>query len=401
MDVKLIKNFLGLFGLDEQSPCSEGKKDHSAEHENSKEALVAEEFDRLWDMVKRKSDGIVSDSECDAMITASLERIQSILTTEEMNSNYIWSRLLKVSVHSLSDPVEALVKYVDKENYIPLTKLLTDLCTHAHNGSAEDVVLNMDRFAEAVFTHILDDIDPCDIPSHLSIGKMYMQRGDYDAAREHFGKITESERPFNGVMSLLSSYREEVRTILNTRNNRRYKDSNDLARVKELNKCQHDLYDEWAASMGKHINDSEDITDQDKRQYVTLITNYAKFERSRGNYGEALMLLGRIPTSFPEIYRVYKEYAMIYQFKPYSNKYYNPNYAIEMFIKADNAINNDVPAGHIDRKSRNSILVPLANTYFEVGRYDDAANVCDRVLSIDNREQNAIRLKHRIAQLAS
>ena len=92
---------------------------------------------------------------------------------------------------------------------------------------------------------------------------------------------------------------------------------------------------------------------------------------------------------------------MIYQFKPYKNDYYSLEKAIEFFEKAENAINAGEKTDNYGPKSKKSVLVPLANTYFQAGKYEEAGSVCDRVLRIDDMEQRAIDLKNRIARLVA
>ena len=41
--------------------------------------------------------------------------------------------------------------------------------------------------------------------------------------------------------------------------------------------------------------------------------------------------------------------------------------------------------------------MPLANSYFQLGRYNEADEVCDQVLRIDKKEYRAIALKSKIA----
>ena len=46
-----------------------------------------------------------------------------------------------------------------------------------------------------------------------------------------------------------------------------------------------------------------------------------------------------------------------------------------------------------------SILIPLANSYFYSKRYDEAEEICDRVLKMDSKEKSAIKLKNKIASI--
>lgn len=92
---------------------------------------------------------------------------------------------------------------------------------------------------------------------------------------------------------------------------------------------------------------------------------------------------------------------MLYQFRSYKNRYYSLDKAVDTFKKAYSVIPEGSSNTSGSRKSRKSILMPLANTYFQMGRYDDASDVCDSVLLIDAKERRAIELKDRILKLAS
>lgn len=92
---------------------------------------------------------------------------------------------------------------------------------------------------------------------------------------------------------------------------------------------------------------------------------------------------------------------MLYQFRSYKNRYYSLDKAVDTFKKAYSVIPEGSSNTSGSRKSRKSTLMPLANTYFQMGRYDDASDVCDSVLLIDAKERRAIELKDRILKLAS
>ena len=70
----------------------------------------------------------------------------------------------------------------------------------------------------------------------------------------------------------------------------------------------------------------------------------------------------------------------------------SPFFVSNIFKKAEAAINVSRTDG-VSAKSKKSILMPPANTYFQAGNYDEAEFICDRVLSIDRKEKRAIQLK--------
>ena len=85
-------------------------------------------------------------------------------------------------------------------------------------------------------------------------------------------------------------------------------------------------------------------------------------------------------------------------------KYYDLEKAITEFKKADAEINADASKDMDyarNKKSKKSILMPLANAFYMSGRYCEAAAVCDNILKIDANEQRAIELKDKIGLLAS
>lgn len=41
-------------------------------------------------------------------------------------------------------------------------------------------------------------------------------------------------------------------------------------------------------------------------------------------------------------------------------------------------------------------MIPLANSYIQAGRYEEAEEACNTVLKIDKKEKSAIKLKNKI-----
>ena len=151
--------------------------------------------------------------------------------------------------------------------------------------------------------------------------------------------------------------------------------------------------------MEKYLNSGDDITEQYKREYIALIAGYARFERNKGNYKGAMELLEKVPDTFPDIHRIYAEEAMLYQHKTYKNSYYSLDKSIDTFKKAYDAISKHKGSKALYHKSMKSILIPLANSYFYSKRYDEAEEICDRVLKMDSKEKSAIKLKNKIASI--
>lgn len=386
----LLKNIILLFT---------GKKEEIPRPEDEVSTAVKKELDKLWSLLREQNEKKLYDIDLRKEITESYCKVSSRFSAEQLDSVHAWPRFVKIAVQSEPEPIAELVNYVNTNNYIPLTKRLSNLSKSVYNYEGTEVKNNIDNFSEAVYRHILDTINPRDIPSCLALGRAAQKRGEYKQAREWFCRIIEEKDGFNGLTALLACYEEETKRELKNAKSNHVSDYDPWEKVRELNKCQCAAYEEWLVKMDTIINTSAEISVQYKKDYVALVTGFARFERNRGNYDKAFELLQRIPESFPDIYRVYSEEAMLYQFKPYKNPYYDLNKAIMVFIEADESIDAGEPHCTVNAKSRKSILMPLANAYFKLGRYNDAVTVCDRVLMIDSNEQRAADLKNRIANL--
>ena len=370
-------------------------------HEPNAAEVVTGEIDDLWNIVRTKNEGenTYSVLECREKIAESFRKVRESFSDEQLDSAYAWPRYVKVSVYCSNEPIKELVEYLNAGNYIPLTKRLSDLSKSVFKGEDEDAKTNVDYFSEAVYHHIIDYIKSADIPSLLFLGRLAQKRGAYDEARNWFTRITETEEPFNGITAILSCYEEETKGILSTSGNNFKSNYHLRDQVKRLNESQCAIYEKWCGAMEEQINGIESVSEQYKREYVSLVTGYARFERNRGNYEKAFELLERIPSEYPDMYRVYTEEAMLYQFRPYKNRFYSLEKAIETFQKAYASVEGETGRAAC-AKSKKSILMPLANTYFQSGRYKEASDVCERVLKIDGKEHRAISLKNRIACIA-
>lgn len=365
--------------------------------------MADEEIEKLWSVIRQKREGalVISDSECADMITASFNRMRDRFSVEQLDDAYVWLRYVKAAIKSSSKPIGALVEYVSENNYKYLTKRLCDLVRSVLKDDDTAAMDNAESFTEAVYVHILQNVNSFDVPSLLALGRAAQKRKEYAEARAYYTRITEGEEPFNGLTALLACYEEEIKNILSSSGGSYSRNPQLKEKVRELNSYQASVYEKWSRILEDRINSNEATSEQNKKEYVALLTGYARFERSRGNYERAYRLLEHIPRTYPEAYRVYTEEAMLYQFRSYKNRYHSLEKAVETFKKAYSVVPEENSNSSGCSKSKKSILMPLANTYFQLGQLEEASDVCDSVLRIDAKERRAIELKNRILKLAS
>ena len=358
---------------------------------------ITKELDQLWEMRRKKEEGLCTEAECKESISQSFQAMQDLFSKEDLNSNHFWPRYVMLSIHTVEEAPLALLQYIREDNYIVLTKRLSDISASVYRGGEDKAKKNMENFAIALYKHILQEINALDHPSCLALGRIFQKRGEYEIAKFYFEKIIETDKPFYGITSILVCFGEEIKAIQSEEKKRSSSMSELKEKTKSIEEKQYEIYEKWSDIMEERIQNSPEVSDKYKKDYVALLTGYARFERNRRNYSKAFMLLKKVPENFPDIYRVYTEEAMIYQFKSYSNPFYNIEKAIETFKKAELSMNECEARNALTTKNKKYILMPLANSYFLSGRYEEADAVCEQVLQLDNKEQRAIALKTKIA----
>ena len=373
------------------------EKDNGAKLEKMLEA----ELDSLWKMQRKKEEGICSERECRESISTSFTKMQDCFSKEELNGISIWPKYVKIALYAVEEPIYELLQYVKEDNYIVLTKRFSDLSVSIQREE-EWIKSNAERFGKALYQHILEEINPEDVPSGLALGRYFQRRGEYEMAKSYYEKIMASDTntAFNGVTSMLALYEEEIKATLKmSKKNKSAVEEKEKANG--LKNKQYEIYEAWVGKMEEQMQRYSELPEQYKRNYITLLSGYSRFEKNRGNYNRAIALLKKVPEGFPDIYRIYVEEAMIYQFKSYSNPFYNIDKAIETFKKAEASMKDGEEMYALTAKNKKCILMPLANSYFLCGRYEEADAVCDQVLQIDQKETRAITLKSKIASQMS
>ena len=91
---------------------------------------------------------------------------------------------------------------------------------------------------------------------------------------------------------------------------------------------------------------------------------------------------------------------MLYQLKGRykENIYYDLDKAIESFCRAEEIFMSVGIRQRNSKTGEKSILMPLANTYYQSGRKAEALEVCNKILLLDSREWRAKELKQKIEE---
>ena len=206
--------------------------------EETAEKMLQNELDRLWEMRRKKEEGLCNEGECRENISASFTKMQDCFAKEELNGISLWPKYVKVAIYTVEEPVFALLQYVKADNYIVLTKRFSDLSASVQRKGEEWINSNIERFGIALYHHILEKINPKDVPSCLALGRYSQKRGDYEMAKFYFETVmdTASETAFNGLTSLLSLYEEEIKATL--KKSRKNKKSNSESKISSADDYQ-------------------------------------------------------------------------------------------------------------------------------------------------------------------
>ncbi len=377
-------------------------KKETKKDEISLTQVVTKELDVLWQLFEELPDKDEDyKEECVEKLRESFMAMSGKYTKKALDDVYFWPRYVRAEVKIAREPIPEFIDYVSEENYISLCQKLDGIKHAVIKKKDTTMTENMDRFFAAFYLHVINDIDPQDVPSILALGKMEERSKNYGRAEEWYSRLTNGDNPsksFSGVTSLAACYEKETKELF--LQNKKLPSPEKQKRIKEINEKECALYEKWEAIIKQRIEAGE-VSEELLENYTQLLVGYARFERKRHNFKKAYdILMKQIPENAPEQYRKYSELAMLFQNRGPRNPYYSLERSIEYFKHASECIDLE-KIDDKSGKSRKSILVPLANTYFQTAQYDDCKNTCAKVLQIDRDEKNAKDLLARLEKLVS
>ncbi len=360
--------------------------------------LLSEEAFALEQAVKKAKEENCGEDIIKKKIEESFCKMTDTYPKKILEENYIWSRIVKLATKFIKEPLTILLAFADESNYKTLYKSTVDLLAHRYRNQtphSTDKISNTENFLYAFCHYILDNINPTDAPSYFMLGEAEEKKHDFAAARKYYEQLVNIDSAsFKGIVSLISSYTSEVKYLLAESHEKSSRHAVN-AKIRRLNHEQQKLLERHLI-ISEHKACLPEASEEDKLAHLTLTSLAVRLERSLGNYAKAFSLLEKIPEDYPEIYRLYLEKAMLFQFKPYENDRYDLTLAIMYFNRAHKAF---LPLKKNDKNgivTLKSILMPLANAYHKNGMDDNALHICDEILRIDKNEYRAQNLKNQL-----
>lgn len=362
------------------------------ENENYKRIIVENERLHSLEFARLMSDLSESSKQqglIEKKISSSFVDLKNAYCNNEKYVNIAWIRYINFSASVASNIPQALLDYITVENYRSLFNLLKTKFNKPTKKEAD----NTYDFAVSICKKILDDIAPNDIPAVLMLGHLAEGYEMYETARSYYAKAANDFDSFNAAMSLINSYENEIKDLLQQKYNEKSRNADFYGeRIREANSELSKLYQTWENKL--HTKYQNCDSQKAAEEFTSILAKHARYEKNRKNFNESYAILTRAFNLLPESYRIYSEFGLLYQTpgtKYRSNKYYNPENAVKMFLKSLELIQIQIDEKDIKRVKK-SVLVPLANTYFMLKKYDEAMEVCNSVLSIDSHENNALKL---------
>ena len=349
---------------------------------------------------KARLDMINGDGHGDQDACAELvsEVFVSFLAEHEVTGKqfpHFWSRFLKMAVPYMSYIPDTFMTYINESNYTLMTRDFQRMTSGALKDAEGYERRNLFCFMENFYKYLLEKF-PEDRPSLLALGKAYEGMKEYADARQcYLNYMDQAVIPYNnGLSSLLASYENEVKDLLKDREGDR---TEKRQRIRKLDGFMKSAYEYWE----KEIREAAESGDEDRRrEFISFITHYARFETYQNRFEHAYELLSSIPDDYPDLFRVYGELGMLYQLKGRykENIYYDLDKAIESFCRAEEIFMSVGIRQRNSKTGEKSILMPLANTYYQSGRKAEALEVCNKILLLDSREWRAKELKQKIEE---
>ncbi|SEQ94029.1 hypothetical protein SAMN02910369_02719 [Lachnospiraceae bacterium NE2001] len=293
----------------------------------------------------------------------------------------IWTSYFKFNSWINVHIAEGLLSFLQNDNtYKPISYRLSLLTNSYSTWMKKENYLNICHHAIEVYSYIIKKIDTDDIHSRIYLMKLYTSLEEYDNARKIFQELqeTKNKKQVRDLsLSYIRSYEKEAKEI--------YRKNYKNKKIYKLNKTAKKLYSDLLSS-----------TSKEDEHYNIIIANYAHFEKECKFFSKAhrILSLANTKEGSPNLYRIYVEYGMLYNTYSPKNMYYNINESIKYFEKA-----KELTESIHNRKTRLSVLKPLAISYILAEAYDESISVWKDILSFNKSDIEARSYKSEAERL--
>ena len=330
------------------------------------------------------------------LLADSFTRMKAV-SPSDRQMNQAWMKYFGFAVKYGSHISPVLLDWLTEENYRTIFSYAKNTVRHymGNVGKRKTEDINLDKIDAIIqlCDYVLEKFDSSDIPAQMMKGQLLRVKGDYPRAEACFEGVMQQKNGFNGLISLLDCYNEE-QILLWEKTRAKGADKELKMQLKALRKKIRDLFEAKEYELRTLLLENEEDTET-KIHYMTLISKHARWERNEKNFQDCHRILQTVPEDYPEYYRIVLELAFLHQCrgnKYMPNPYYDLNKAIELFIQADQIMEAIYDGSDELKRARKSALVPLANSYALVGKYEEAGQACKKALDIDPKEARAMEL---------
>ena len=352
---------------------------------------VAEELNHMSFFIDEEKAQGNNELDISKLLTDSFEKMKN-LTVDDGLMNKAWMKYLGFMVKYMNQIPAVFLEWLNENNYRTIFSYVGNYVGRIGDYKTEEIKPNKADAIMQLCDYVLEKFNDKDIPALMMKGQLAQLRGRYAVAEESFMRIMVQKEGFNGMMALIDCYNEEQCKLLGKlgadKTNGEVRERVYELRRKIRSICEDN---ERLIKSRIEIEGSEEL----KTQYTILSAKHARWARNDKDYQASLRIIREVPEDYPEYYRIVIEQAFLYQYKGTNrrpNPFYDLNKAIEYLVKADELCEVQKHESNDLKRARKSVLMPLANTYYIMGRIDEAREICEQVLSIDSREKRAKEL---------
>lgn len=355
----------------------------------------------FYKALKEESTALEDLENCVKQVSQSFENLINY-SNDEKYLNRVWIKYMNMVGFFCDITPKSLLEYINKDNYRILFNYMRNNLKNSKGNHTSRETDNYTKMISEVSMYILENLEPNDIPSCIYAGRYYQQIREYDRAEEIFEKYVNKKISFNIVSALGNCYEEHAAYLVNQNYEKGYSVEN-IEKIAELNVRAEKLYENSI----KEIMDAMKTADEAeifelKKNHISILCKAARLAKKCEKYEQCSLLLESIDGEYPEYYRILTEKGMLLQSKGRRNRnnpYYDLSKSVEQFKNAYELIEKGTFSKSEKIHVAKSILMPMANSLFELEEYKQSLEICSQILNLDKKEHNAKSLIKRIEKI--